>query len=123
LTNCIPFPIFDIILEISSNWVPHGFFHLSLPIWTPLHVDTIAHVTEKRRIDCGVIGINCSGRLCMFSLGVWWGWGGGVVGIRNTTLLTLNNIQSIQEIHYIWTIIFSYGFLFGSVVENNSFFL
>ena len=87
LTNCIPFPIFDIILEISSTWVPQGFFHLSLPIWTPLHVDAIAHVTGRKNTQI----FKCSVQFVCFCVLFVWG-GGGVWGGRgryswNTTLL------------------------------------
>ena len=75
LTNCIPFPIFDIILEISSTWVPQGFFHLSLPIWTPLHVDDIAHVTGRKHTQI----FKCS--VQFFCLGFFSGGGGGIAGI------------------------------------------
>ena len=80
LTNCIPFPIFDIILEISSTWVPQGFFHLSLPIWTPLHVDAIAHVTGRKHTQI----FKCS--VQFVCLGFFSGGGGGRYS-WNTTLL------------------------------------
>ena len=148
LTNCIPFPIFDIILEISSTWVPQGFFHLSLPIWTPLHVDAIAHVTGRKHTQI----FKCSVQFVCFCVLFVWGFfrgrgggryswnttllmyvcfylvgrrgGGGVRkgrgcvgGIRNTTLLTLNNNQSIYLDNY-----FLLFFLSGFNVNNNSFY-
>jgi hypothetical protein len=81
LTNCIPFPIFDIILEISSSWVPQGFFHLSLPLWIPLHVDAIAHMTGRKNTQI----FKCSVQFvcfCVLFICIFFGEdGGGIAGI------------------------------------------
>jgi hypothetical protein len=80
LTNCIPFPIFDIILEISSTWVPQGFYHLSLPLWTPLHVDAIAHMTGRKNTQI----FKCSVQFvcfCVLFICIFFGEdGGGIAG-------------------------------------------
>ena len=108
LTNCIPFPIFDIILEISSTWVPQGFFHLSLPLWTPLHVDAIAHMTGRYSWNTTLLMF-----VCFYLVGRWGEGGEEGKGMCrwNTKYYSLDvKQQSINLFGQLFSVIFSFRF-------------